>query len=153
MSWHTLPLLAVSLLLLPSETARAQAPASVDSLALARMFTQWFYDGQFDSLSAHTEAGFSERATPARYASQADQLSRFAGRELEVLEEKFVLRNGRPQYWRTAVFSDLEEPVLVRWVIDGNGQIIGLGLGPLSQAPPIDPPKKPEKPFHFQLER
>jgi hypothetical protein len=68
-----------------------------------------------------------------------EQLAVRAGTETAVLEEKFVKRNGRTQYWRTARFSDFPEPILLRWVIDAEGKITGLGLGPLSQAPPIDP--------------
>ena len=68
-------------------------------------------------------------------------LSVRAGTEVAVLEEKFVMRNQRPQYWRTAKFTNFPEPILLRWVINPQGEIVGLGLGPLSQAPPIDKPQ------------
>ena len=113
-----------------------------DSLALARRFTAWFYTGQFDSLMAHHPLETRNDSLARRQLQQNfDQLAIRAGTETSVIEEKFVMRNGRPQYWRTARFSDFDEPILIRWVINGNGEIVGMGLGPLSQAPPIDPPK------------
>ena len=130
-----------ALLVIPILLMGGQAPRP-DSLALARRFTAWFYTGQFDSLMAHhpVEAR-RDSAVRRRLQQDLDDLSARAGTETAVIEEKFVLRNGRPQYWRTARFSDFAEPLLIRWVINGNGEIVGMGLGPLSQAPPIDPPK------------
>ena len=62
-----------------------------------------------------------------------------AGLETEVLEEKFVKRNGNTQYWRTSNYTVFDEPVLFRWAFNKQGQIVGMGLGPASDAPPIDP--------------
>ncbi len=61
-----------------------------------------------------------------------------AGSETEVIEERFRMRKGRPQYWRTARFTDLDQPLLIRFVIDDAGLIAGVGFGPASQAPPTD---------------
>jgi hypothetical protein len=135
--------LATALLVLPLTThAQAKPPARPDSLALARQFTAWFYAGELDSLMAHHPA--QDRAdSTIRQGIQRDidMLSVRAGTEVSVLEEKFVMRNKRPQYWRTAKFTNMAEPILLRWVINPQGEIIGLGLGPLSQAPPIDRPQ------------
>ena len=129
------------LLATPAALSAQAQPVRPDSLALARKFTTWFYTGQVDSLLAHSPADNRDSTSRRRYAEQLDQLSVRAGVETAVIEEKFAMRNGRPQYWRTARFSNFPEPILLRWVIDGNGQLIGMGLGPLSQAPPIDPPR------------
>ncbi|HEU4699990.1 MAG TPA: hypothetical protein VFS40_12475 [Gemmatimonadales bacterium] len=121
---------------------QAQAPAApVDSLALARQLTQWFYHSQWDSLLAHAPA--DDRPSVAELKERLALLTERAGTELWVLEEKFVMRNGRPQYWRTAQFTAMKDPILLRWVIDPKGQVVGMGLGPASQAPPIDPPAGP----------
>lgn len=116
------------------------APHRPDSLALARQYTAWFYTGQIDSLIAHHPAD-SQRDTTLRrgLSAQMEQLAVRAGTETAVMEEKFVKRNRRTQYWRTARFTDFPEPILLRWVINPDGTIGGMGLGPLSQAPPIDP--------------
>lgn len=118
-----------------------QAPQRPDSLALARQFTVWFYTGQLDSLMAHHPAEARDSTLRQRLAQRFEELTLRAGTETAVIEEKFVMRNGRPQYWRTARFSEFPEPLLIRWVINEKGEIAGMGMGPLSQAPPIDPPR------------
>jgi hypothetical protein len=110
-----------------------------DSLAHARRLTQWFYAGQADSLRAYIPDADRPRFTNDVINERLMQLTGRAGTELEVIEEKFVKRNGQTQYWRTARFSLMSEPVLFRWVLDPTGHIIGQGMGPRSQAPPIDP--------------
>lgn len=121
--------------------AQPPAPQKPDSLALARQYTVWLYTGQVDSLFAHHPADAQKDTTlRQRIRASVDQLALRAGTETRVIEEKFVKRNGRTQYWRTATFSDFPaEPLLVRWVLNPDGTIGGIGMGPLSQAPPIDP--------------
>ena len=127
---------ALGLGLAPS-AATAQA-ARPDSLALARQYTDWLYTGQGDSLYAHSSERTREGSTPDWWIERTNFIGQRAGLETEVISEDFRMRNGRPQYWRVARFSDLDEPLLVRWVIDDDGKIAGIGLGPLSQAPPTD---------------
>ncbi len=133
-----LPGLALALLL-AGGSAAAQTPKLVDSLALSRQYTVWFFSGQLDSLFAHhapeTRAGMSKDVLQ----NSLVEMTTRAGSEVEVLEEKFVKRNGRTQYWRTSKFSDFEEPLLFRLALDSELQIIGMGMGPASKAPPIDP--------------
>lgn len=128
----------------PPASARpaAQPPAALpaDSFDLARKYTKWFYEQQVDSLVAHHPA--EARRDPALATRLLDSykgLAERAGKELWVTDERFITRNGQRQYWRTASFSAFDEPVLVRWVINSKGEITGLGLGPKSDAPPIDP--------------
>jgi hypothetical protein len=117
--------------------ARAQAP--VDSLALARQYTTWLYAGEADSLLAHsTEETRNEEGARDRLLQLSKMISDRAGSELEVSEETWKLRNGDCQYWRTAQFSALEEPILIRWVLDRTGLIAGYGAGPYAQAPPVE---------------
>lgn len=119
--------------------AAQDAPARPDSLALARKYVAWFYAVEVDSLWAHSAQGFrADIGSADWWRERADQFAIRAGSEIEVLEERFRMRNGRPQYWRTARFSDFAEPLLVRFVIDDAGLIAGLGMGPASQAPPTD---------------
>jgi hypothetical protein len=115
----------------------AQLPA--DSFEIARKYTMWFYTGQADSLWAHESAAFREGSSKDEMIARLAEVTARAGTEVQLLEEKFITRNGKRQYWRTAKFTTLEEPLMVRWVINAEGQIDGLGLNPKSQAPPIDP--------------
>lgn len=128
------------ILLMALLQASTAAPQKPDSLALARQYTVWFYTGQVDSLMAHHTLDQQRDTTlRRRLGEQMEQVAIRAGVETAVVEEKFVKRNQRTQYWRTARFSNFPEPFLVRWVMNPDGTIGGLGLGPLSQAPPIDP--------------
>jgi hypothetical protein len=116
----------------------AQLPA--DSLDRARKFTAWLYTDQTDSLFAYMDsASRHELKEPKALEGMVAQLASRAGSEDQLLEERWVTRNGLRQYWRKARFSGIGEPFLVRWVIVAPGVIGGLGLGPASQAPPIDP--------------
>ena len=115
----------------------AQLPA--DSMELARKYTVWLYTGQGDSLAAHGAADSKAEMTRDFYIQALAEITTRAGVEDSVLEEKFVTRNGARQYWRTAKFSDFEEPVQIRWVMTPAGEIAGLGMNPASRAPPIDP--------------
>ena len=138
---HVRTILAVAALVVGGQAAQAQTHTPpVDSLALARQFTVWFYTGMTDSLLAHYNPADSVGKGEAENILGAlDQLTSRAGNEVSVIEEKFIKRNGHTQYWRTAKFDNMEEPILLRWVILPGGYIGGMGLGPLSQAPPIDP--------------
>jgi hypothetical protein len=139
-----MPVRRIALALLPFLAAPAlcaqAAPTPRDTLALARQYTTWFYSGQADSLVAHSDS--ATRALPDakdRYEDAFLQLTMHGGQEVSVVEEKFVKRLGHTQYWRTANFSAYTaEPVQVRWAVNEKWEIIGLGLNPLSQAPPVD---------------
>jgi len=117
----------------------AQSTAPVDSLALARQYTQWLYAGEADSLVAHStdraKTGFASREG---WIQSSDRIHALAGIELAVIEETWKLRNGACQYYRRATFSNTEQEILVRWILTKDGLISGLGLGPAMQAPPFD---------------
>jgi hypothetical protein len=114
-------------------------PKVGNEIELGRKFTQWFYTAQFDSLWAHMgEDTRKELGQASAMGEWLDQMSSRAGEETKVLEEKVVMRKGSPQYWRTAEFTMMAEPLMLRWVIV-NGEINGVGMNPANQAPPIDP--------------
>jgi hypothetical protein len=129
----------------PAPAAATPAPAvrqklPNDSLEMARKYAGWIWSNQFDSLIAHS---VPEGATPEarqRLAEQTPQIAARAGIEQSVVEERWVRRNGNRQYWRVARFTDFtDEPLVLRLVIMPDGKIAGMGFGPLSQVPPIDP--------------
>jgi hypothetical protein len=97
--------------------AAAQADTAADSLALARQWTIWFYGGEVDSLVAYYEGDDDPAERRAKYEEFSEMVAERAGFEIEVIEETWKKRNGQTQYKHT-----------------------GVGLGPLSQAPPTDPP-------------
>jgi hypothetical protein len=116
----------------------AQLPA--DSLERARKFTLWLYTNQTDSLFAYMDTvSQRELKVPKAIEESVAQLAIEAGSEERLIEERWVTRLGRRQYWRKAKFSGIDEPFLVRVVMVAPGTLGGFGFGLASQAPPIDP--------------
>ena len=77
--------------------------------------------------------------SPSAITDQFAQIAAQIGNEVQVVEERWVRRNGNRQYWRVARFSDFaDEPVVLRIVISPSGEMTGVGFNPLSQVPPID---------------
>jgi len=123
----------------PAATGPTMASAGTDSLAVARKYTAWFFTGQADSLWAHQSADAKKNNTPAQLLATLMQLTGEVGVEDKVIEERFVKRLGKTQYWRTSQFSGGGEPFMVRMVLTPQGEFAGFGFNPRSQAPEIDP--------------
>jgi hypothetical protein len=120
-------------------TGPTMASAGTDSLAVARKYTVWFYTGQVDSLRAHQSADAKKDSTPTELMATLIQLTGDIGVEEKVIEERFVKRLGKTQYWRTAQFSGGGEPFIVRLALTPQGELAGFGFNPRSQAPAVDP--------------
>ena len=135
-------LAALTLLTTPFASAAQGAAAPSDSLSLARQYVAWLYEAEWDSLIAHHPAELRAEATlRLQLEDRLEDLTRTAGTEDSLLGERFVRLHGALEYWRTARFSGFPEPVLMRWVFNQRQQIVGIGMGPLSQAPTPDPVK------------
>lgn len=115
----------------------AQLPA--DSMEIGRRLTQWMYTAQADSVISLMDADTRAHVSKAEILENSRQLALRVGSETKLIEEKYITRNGNRQYWRVASFSNFAEPVVIRFVITPKGELIGMGMNPLSKAPPIDP--------------
>lgn len=134
---RALALAAGALLLAAAESPAQRLPT--DSLAIARRYAQWFLGGQTDSLVAHIPPAALADLRGREGIAQAQQtVSDRAGREAAVIEERFVWRGGKRQYWRTMQMTGMEEHFLLRFVLESDGRIGGYGLGLAQQAPPVD---------------
>lgn len=117
----------------------AQPRLSNDSLELARSWSTWFLTGRADSLAAKMSAEVLQAHGGLSGIIDAQAMvAERAGMQKAVIEERFVWRNGRRQYWRTMEMTTLPEPFVLRFVMLETGMIAGVGLGPLSAVPPID---------------
>ncbi len=128
--------------------ASAAAPTRVppakldyDSLAFARQANAWFVSGEIDSLWAHTDSGMkAAMKTKDEWMNMYMQLTSRAGTETSVVEERWVKRNNVRQYWRVFNASEFtDEPIMLRWALVPGKMIVGLGMNPASNAPPVDP--------------
>lgn len=115
-----------------------RAPLPPDSLLIARKYTQWFLTSMSDSLYAHMDSGMKAASSVAQVQQQMDGFTARAGSETLRMEEKWILRRGRTQYWYQSTFSQAPEPVVLRWVLNAKGEASGMGLGLLSQSPAPD---------------
>lgn len=135
---HGVALLA-ALTLSAASAATAQSPLPNDSLEIGRRYVRWFLTSQVDSLVAHmSERSLSGLGGREGLLQRMMEVAARAGETKGVVEERFAWRNGQRQYWHAVNTTLLGEPLLVRIVISPSGEMIGLGLGPMSQAPPVD---------------
>ncbi|MBA2291965.1 MAG: hypothetical protein H0W15_05845 [Gemmatimonadales bacterium] len=116
------------------------AADSARYLELGRTYTRWFLAGQADSLVAVTDpAALEKMGGPEGIQTVMEQVTTRAGIELAVVEEKLTRRRGALQFWHAGNFSELTtDQLVIRWLIDEHGKITGAGIGPRSNAPPVD---------------
>ena len=123
----------------PASAQQASLP-NVDAVAVGRQATRYFYRGRVDSLwSMISPAWQKELGRPAWFVEHARELRARAGEEKKLVQDEVIVREGQPQYWRTAKFSGYAaEPVVLRWIIMPDGKIGGLGVNPASRNPLSD---------------
>lgn len=116
------------------------AQLSTDSLERARRYATWLLTSRSDSLYASLDSTSRRQFGSASVFDEiAADLAIRAGAEERVMEERWVNRLGKRQYWRTSKYSAADEPMMLRLVILPTGELAGVGLNPQSQAPPTDP--------------
>lgn len=124
----------------PAPPAPFTAEAEARYLALGKQATRFFFEGKADSLLAMADSVTGERlGGVAGIRGMMDQIGERAGVPLTVLAEKMTRRNGLAQFWYEAEFSNFTaEPVVLRWLFDEAGMLVGAGVNPKSRTPPVD---------------
>lgn len=130
--------LAAAAISMPGAVSAQQAlPA--DSLERARAAARFFYAGEADSLIVRmTPATLEAVGGRVGLIEGISNVSLRAGDEVSVVEERWNMRNGQRQYWRTSRMSIFPEDFLLRFNMDAQGNITGIGMGPARSAPPIE---------------
>ncbi|MDX2262824.1 MAG: hypothetical protein SFU84_14120 [Gemmatimonadales bacterium] len=108
--------------------------------ALGKTYTRWFLGGQADSLATAFDAEMLTKVQGVGGITEMmGQIADRAGFQTKVIAEKMTYRNGKPQYWHEAEFSELAgESLVIRWIFSPEGKIIGAGINPKSAAPKPD---------------
>lgn len=128
---------AVAAMMVPAASAQTALPA--DSLERARTAARFFYAGEADSLIARmTPATLESIGGKAGLLEGLSMVGTRAGDEVSVVEERWNLRNGQRQYWRTSKMSAFPDDFLLRFNFDAEGRITGIGMGPAASAPPVE---------------
>lgn len=119
------------------------APMPADSMEIGKRYADWLIDYHADSLWAHLSDESKERlGSVGDFRDQMGQIFQQIGNQKRIVSQRYWMRNGDHQFWHTAEFSGMEEPVVIRFVIDPDGTITGLGINPQSQNPPVDDPNQ-----------
>ena len=116
------------------------AADSAHYLALGQKYTRWFLTGNADSLVAVVHPSALEGLGGLEGVREAQgRVAERAGIETKVVEEKLTRRRGRLQFWHAGTFSEMtDDQFVIRFLLDENGMIVGAGLGPKAQTPPVD---------------
>lgn len=140
--------LAVAVLLLApvihaQDAAPAPAPVkpftaeeTARYMDLGKKANRYFFEGHADSLVAMGDSAFAARVGGIDgIREQVANIADRAGIPLTVLEQKMTRREGTPQFWWEAEFSEFAaEPLVFRWLFNEAGQLTGAGMSPRSQA-------------------
>ena len=142
MKARTTGLALLALLVAPAAALAQDAAPHLppDSMELGRKYIEWWFGAEVDSLRAAMTPEMQEQWTEELTLERMDMVAEHAGFPTDVVEEKYVMRNGMPQYWQTMEVDVFDEPFMIRFVITPEGKIAGIGMNPASQAPPTDPP-------------
>lgn len=107
-------------------------------LALGSKYITWFLQGHADSLLSVMSAEMGEGGVDV-IRRQMDVVAERGGTLIKVVEQKMTRRRGLIQYWWAGSFSEMpNEDIVIRYILDENGKIIGAGLGPRAGAPAPD---------------
>lgn len=120
----------------------AEAPhLPADSMELGAKYIDWILDYRADSLWARFSDEMKENfGSVGDFLDRMGDLQMQIGTQNRVVSQRYWMRNGKPQFWHTAEFSEVNEPVVLRLVIEPDGTISGIGFNPESQNPPVDDP-------------
>jgi hypothetical protein len=125
----------------PSAPASLTPAEEVRFMELGRTYTRWFLHGSIDSLADAIDIGtFLKSGGTTQLVSNSQKVSDHAGTETKVLVEKMTRRKGVLQFWHEAEFTKLDagDPLVIRWLMDPQGKIVGMGLGLKSGTPAPD---------------
>ncbi|HRP08451.1 MAG TPA: hypothetical protein PLL69_08180, partial [Gemmatimonadales bacterium] len=105
-------------------------------MELGRNVTRWFFNGAADSMyAAASEDTRKAMGGVEGIREQMDEITNRAGYRTLVVEEKMTRRDGMPQFWHEALFSDYtNEPLVFRWIFNEQGELVGAGINPKSKA-------------------
>ena len=105
-------------------------------MELGHTYMRWMLSGKTDSLvGAMTKEFLDGSGGAAGTAERISMLAEHGGKEVGTPIEKMTRRGGNPQFWHEATFELFaDEPLVIRLVLEPNGKIAGVGMGPKSSA-------------------
>jgi len=105
-------------------------------LRFGRLVSGWANLGAIDSLVAHADPGVgSAEAVRQKLTTGLADFAAQLGAETKLHEEKVMLVNGRPQYWRTADFAAVPVSLVFRVMLGDDGRWRGFTVTTPDQLP------------------
>ena len=116
------------------------AADSTRFLELGRTYVRMMLTGKADSLAmALDSVALTRVGGAAGIADQQAQMAERIGAQAKVIEDKLTRRGGALQYWQSGEFTGFtDEPVVIRVIFNEHGKVTGMGINPMSKAPPVD---------------
>jgi hypothetical protein len=122
-----------------SEASGPHLPA--DSMEIGARYMEMILNYDAEDLHGNFTEELKENfGTPDVIMDRMMGLFDQLGSQEEVVSQRYWMRNGKPQFWHTAIFSEMDEPFVFRFVIEPDGKISGIGINPESQNPEVDDP-------------
>lgn len=108
-------------------------------LARGKQIMGWYLAGHADSVYGAFAPEVAEKISVDGVREQRDVFEERVGLVLNVRVEKMTRRNGIAQFWWEADGTNFtNEPVVMRWLLNEDLQVVGIGFTPKSRAP-FDP--------------
>ncbi len=133
---------ALAACLASAGVARQPAPSQrvPPPIQRGRVYTQWFYDGDFHRLWARFGPAMRNRyPSPALLTHFRNDLTDRLGTEQSVLAETSTAGPGYAIYRRRASFSKTSSPVLLEWTFGEDGTIGNFLVAPAPSPSPTNP--------------
>ena len=122
-----------------SEASGPHLPA--DSMEIGARYMEMILNYDAEDLHGNFTEELKENfGTPDVIMDRMMGLFDQIGSQEEVVSQRYWMRNGKPQFWHTAIFSEMDEPFVFRFVIEPDGKISGIGINPESNNPEVDDP-------------
>ena len=124
----------------PAGPATLTSADSARYLEIGKSATRWMLAGHADSLATALDPEALEKAGGVNgLKAMHDQMQERIGPQTRLVQQKLTRRNGMVQFWHEAEFTNFtDEAVVIRWVMNDKMKIVGVGMNPLSKAPPVD---------------
>ncbi len=107
-----------------------------EMMAFGRLVTERAYAKNIDSLIATADPAVGTAdAVRTRLTPALAQMEEQLGPEVKVLAEKVMRVNGSVQYWRTAEYSAVPVPLVLRVVMGEKGKWRGFTASPEENVP------------------
>jgi hypothetical protein len=108
-----------------------------DPLELGRVYTDWFARGDLDRLWRRLGPGLClSFVDPAGFRAFRERVRLESGEETAVLDERVTRWLGARVYSRTAAYGGAPGPVLMQWMLDAAGKVVGFLVEPAREPAP-----------------